>query len=346
MKPTRQEWFKLALFLVISATLLLLLALLSLGITPWQTSYTIYTAQFKENIGGLEKGAPVKYQGLRIGRVKDMQVAASDIQAILVYIELPTTLVLHQGTVIYLDTAGLTGLRTLNLVPGPNTNSVLTPDQAIPTGPSLFDKITDSASVIVSDVRRVADELVQLANQQNRERLEHLLSTLDTFLTSLNKVLQHTEQPVVGAIQQFQQTAIAVEKLALQATQILQTGEGILTETGSHAEAILQDIAKLLRPLPAELPKQTLLAVRNAAQQIEQRVASADTGEALNRASTAMRQLDVLIGDVDVAVRAGRQDFTATLSYLRQAAEDLREFSRILAQNPSVLVRGREEGGR
>ena len=33
----------------------------------------------------------------------------------------------------------------------------------------------------------------------------------------------------------------------------------------------------------------------------------------------------------------------APKSDLRQAAEDLREFSRILAQNPSVLVRGRND---
>ena len=41
-------------------------------------------------------------------------------------------------------------------------------------------------------------------------------------------------------------------------------------------------------------------------------------------------------------VRASREDFTVSLNYMRQAAEDLREFSRIIAQDPSVLLRGQE----
>ena len=48
------------------------------------------------------------------------------------------------------------------------------------------------------------------------------------------------------------------------------------------------------------------------------------------------------LGVIDLAVRASREDFTMSLKHVRQATEDLREFSRIIAQDPSVLLRGKE----
>jgi hypothetical protein len=41
-------------------------------------------------------------------------------------------------------------------------------------------------------------------------------------------------------------------------------------------------------------------------------------------------------------VRASRDDVGCSLEHVRQATEDLREFSRIIAQDPSAILRGKE----
>ena len=45
------------------------------GLQIWEKR-TIYVVRFAEEVSGLEVSAPVKYQGLRIGRVEDMVIAA------------------------------------------------------------------------------------------------------------------------------------------------------------------------------------------------------------------------------------------------------------------------------
>ena len=110
--------------------------------------------------------------------------------------------------------------------------------------------------------------------------------------------------------------------------------------------ATVDTLAAIERPLQAIDPQEvaaTLHNLRGAAQAVSERLSAEQTGRALTSLGQALGSINHLIQDVDLAVRAGREDFTMSLSYIRQATEDLREFSRILAQNPSVLVRGRGE---
>ena len=50
------------------------------------------------------------------------------------------------------------------------------------------------------------------------------------------------------------------------------------------------------------------------------------------------------MGELDLTVRASREDLVLSLKHVRQATQDLREFSRIIAQDPSVLLRGKDYG--
>ena len=59
----------------------------------------------------------------------------------------------------------------------------------LPTGASLMDKITDSATAIVTDVHRVTDQLTRWTSDDNRHRLEDLLAGLDVFITHVDGML-------------------------------------------------------------------------------------------------------------------------------------------------------------
>jgi hypothetical protein len=45
---------------------------------------------------------------------------------------------------------------------------------------------------------------------------------------------------------------------------------------------------------------------------------------------------------VELTVRTGQEDLTATMRSLRKAAEDIEDFGRILSQDPGALIRGQE----
>ena len=87
---------------------------------------------------------------------------------------------------------------------------------------------------------------------------------------------------------------------------------------------------------------QAIQSARRAMDSIDSRLSDKQLGKTIDELHTALTGLSAILQNTDLVVRAGREDFVATLKYIRQAAEDLREFSRIIAQNPSALLSGRE----
>ncbi|MEZ0310278.1 MAG: hypothetical protein ACAI38_00795, partial [Myxococcota bacterium] len=75
---------------------------------------------------------------------------------------------------------------------------------------------------------------------------------------------------------------------------------------------------------------------------LEQRLSPEEGGVAIRNLGVAMTEVAKILQEADIAFRASREDFTATMASMREAADNFREFSRILAQDPSALLRGRE----
>ena len=342
MELGRGQKIRLGLFLTVCSVGLLAVLGTLLGLQLFSKT-TLFVVRFKDSVSGLERGSPVKYQGLRVGRVHAMRIAADDPAEIEVDLELDPRTVLYEGTECNLDMGGLTGLKTVNITAGDPRRPRLPPGTLLPAGPSLFDKITDNAAAIVADVKRVADEVAHWMNHDNRQRLESLMVNLDKFVGHLDVVMMDSKEPLRGLIRQMSQSTAQIGHTAEAATHTLaRLDHGV----AAVEHATVDTLAAIERPLQAIDPQEvaaTLHNLRGAAQAVSERLSAEQTGRALTSLGQALGSINHLIQDVDLAVRAGREDFTMSLSYIRQATEDLREFSRILAQNPSVLVRGRGE---
>jgi phospholipid/cholesterol/gamma-HCH transport system substrate-binding protein len=337
---SRGQKVRLGLFVVSAAGLLLAGVGALLGLTLWQPHIT-YRTRFTESVNGLERSAPVKYQGLHIGHVEDLHVAADNPRAIEVVLVVDPKTVLFEGTTAVLDGSGLTGLKTINLTPGDIRKPRLKADALLPSGGSLIDKLTDHAAAIVADVRRVADQLAHWASDENRARAESLLSHMDSLIGHLDETLTTEKVPLADAIGRVLHTAESIGAAADEVGKTLKVARGSMEGLSLEATKTLQAVRRPLGDIDPRQVAGTVAALHTALKRLDDRLSGEETGRAIASFGDTMGRMNRLIGDVDIIVRAGREDFTASLSYIRQAAEDLREFSRILAQNPSVLVRGR-----
>jgi phospholipid/cholesterol/gamma-HCH transport system substrate-binding protein len=337
---TRAQKVRLGVFVACGLSVLLLSLAMLLGLRFWEPK-TFYLARFKDSISGLEQNAPVKYQGLRVGRVESMAIAADDPSAIEVQLSLDPKTILYEGTECNLDMGGLTGLKSINITGGDPRRKTLPAGSMLHTGPSLFDRITDNAAAIVGDVKRVADEVAHWMNNDNRQRLESLMVNLDKFVGHLDIVMTDASTPLKGLIGEVRRTTAALGDTAHEATRTLRRLHDGAEALEQESIVTLKAVQRPLQQVDPHDVAQAIAALRAAANTFNNRLSAAETGRALASLGETLSSTNHLIQDVDLAVRAGREDFTASLSYMRQAAEDLREFSRILAQNPSVLVRGR-----
>lgn len=335
MELSPAQKVRLGAFLLTGGTLVVGTLATLMGLSIFEQRDT-YRTRFTESVSGLEVSAPVKYRGLRVGRVEDMRIAPDDPGAIEVVFTLNEGIALYEGTMAALDASGLTGLKSINLVGGGDPREPeIEPGSLLPSDPGFMDRIVDQAENVALKVSQVADQIARWTRDENREQVEELVKNMSSFARSADGFLSDNREPMGRALNGI---ASATEGIA-----------GLTKSSADTLDRVQQDIAAittaLRRPLERMDPNdvaRTLTATRRAMESLNARLAQNETGEALTQLTKTMERMSALIDDLDLAVRAGREDFTASLSYIRQAAEDLREFSRIIAQDPSTLVRGRE----
>lgn len=343
MQLQRGQKLRLATFFLAASAILAASVVAVVG-GRWMQPVHTFTARFHENVSGLERNAAVRYQGLRVGRVEKLYVAPDDPTEIEVVLAIDPHTTLYAGTQAQLDLSGITGLKNLNLLPGDARHGAIAPGSRLPTAPSLMGRLADNASEILGDVRQVAQQLGEFASPTNRRQIEHLIVGLDRVVTRIDGFLLGENESIRGALHEGRALTHAIREAADETKLTVRRARQLIDNVEGELQATLQTVRGALTGVKGTQVAATLDAVEGAAGELRARLGQAETGAAIASFNQTLHRVDHLVRDVDLAVRAGRDDFGKTLSYLRQAAEDLREFSRILASNPSVLVRGRGEG--
>jgi phospholipid/cholesterol/gamma-HCH transport system substrate-binding protein len=186
----------LGLFVVAGIALFVGTTALLVG-NPFKGHRTIMRARFVESVSGLENNSAVRYQGLKIGRVEHIGIAADAPEAIEVTLSLDPSVPIYEGTVAQLDPSGLTGLKSINLTPSDSHSRVLADGALLPSRGSMFASITHDATAMMGDVRHVADQLNRLlGDADNRQRLEHLLAGLDRLISHADAIINDPNQPI------------------------------------------------------------------------------------------------------------------------------------------------------
>ncbi|MBI2378626.1 MAG: MCE family protein [Deltaproteobacteria bacterium] len=343
MNLSRSQKIRLGAFVLASSTLFTGAILILAGMKVWQ-SRDSYSVRFKESVSGLEKSAQVKYQGLRVGRVESMTIAPDDPEAIEVVLSLDSGTILYQGTEARLDASGITGLKTVNLSAGDLRKGRIPPGSKLPSGQSFFDRITGQAEAIGVKIDVIASQLSLWTGEENRHRIEKLLDNLNTLLANVDLLVVKTTDPLAGALTEIEKSGAVVRDTATKAGDSMTKLTGEAAATIAEARAAIAEVHRLLGAIETKRVQGTVVAAESAMKSLDERLSDPELGKAVKDLRDTMVDISKLMGEVELTVRAGREDLVLSLKHVRQATEDLREFSRIIAQDPSVLVRGRESG--
>ena len=343
MNLTRSEKVRLGTFVGTGLFLFVAGVLTLAGLKVWEKRDT-YTVRFTESVSGLEASAQVKYQGLRVGRVEAMQIDPKDPGAILVTLSLEAGTPLYEGTEALLDMSGITGLKTINLTPGDPRKPLIKPGSLLPAGKSLVDKITGRAEVITAKIESVANNLAKWTDDDNRKRFERLLTDVDKLVVNLDAFLVEAKDPTIALVEDATKTSASIRATADATTRTLNDVQGEFKRTMVAARKAVEQANRLVQAIDDKALNETIYSARDVMGQLNQRVSAKELGQTMTDLRVALINTTRLLQEMDLAVRASREDFVASLKYIRQASQDLREFSRIIAQDPSVLLRGTEVG--
>ena len=260
-----------------------------------------YEIYFDGSVSGLERGAAVRYLGVGVGRVQQMHIDPRDPGRVQVIVDIDSTTPISDRTLAQLELQGVTGLLYIDL-------QQLRADVRLPPAvPGIEYPVIRSAR-----------------------------SRFDLFLARLPDVLASAGELVDRAARAFSDKNIAAITNALNNIDKASTG---LPQTLRDVNALVIELRGATGDLAA--------SAKGARQVVDQ--AGPEVVGALQRVrvvadnlANATDQIEKLIGDNRQDLRSFTRDGLPELERLlregRAAAEEIRELSSSLRENPSQLL--------
>jgi phospholipid/cholesterol/gamma-HCH transport system substrate-binding protein len=236
---TSAQSIRVGLFAAITLGLLALVLAVFGGLRFWETTDR-YRIVFDTSVMGLEPGAQVYLNGIRVGTVADLDVAPDDIRKVAVAIEIKHGAPVHADTRAILSSAGLTGLKVIDLRDGTSAAPTLPPGSQIAAGTGLLDKleaqaqtIMDQSTALMKRATALTDNLIALADHLDRvsDPARRAADNLAAMTASLKAMVDENRAALRDSLAAVKQTATgASELLDGQVAQLLGNAGDVIGE--------------------------------------------------------------------------------------------------------------------
>jgi ABC-type transporter Mla subunit MlaD len=310
---SKEQKIRLGIFLVITS--LLLVTILAVLIVPrLKEKGDTYFINFKgTSVNGVNQGAAVKYQGVKIGKVTQLEVNPENLDSVLIYVRIKQGFPVKTDMRAALQYAGITGMRFVEISGGKTRSPFVLPGGEIKTKKGLGEKAED----IVLNVDSVVNAVNDLLNEKNRRSFSQLLENLDTSSRVLADTLKKREKNLDSTL----------EKLDKSMDRIVEISKN------------LNKFSQYLNRLPDELKlEEVSRESRGAFRNIAQRFSKDELGQVLKRMDSFLETSTLSIRKIETRFHALEEDFSKTLGSFRESMENISRFTRILTEDPTLLL--------
>jgi phospholipid/cholesterol/gamma-HCH transport system substrate-binding protein len=244
---------------VVAAIVLLVIGAFWLSNSPWGEEQAEMVAVFAQ-VGELRNGNPVKFRGVQVGRVIEIQLSETG-QGVLVTMQVSPDIAgdMPPNPAVVLAPASLFGDWQASIIPMESMADLeftRTTSPGVLPGATLPDitQLTAVGARIAGDLETLAGR-VELAFTeetalQMRETIENIAAIsaqLEGFVGEQTETFDQVTQNALAASQNIQQTTARVEQVALQVERAFNEGEinAILTNVRMASENLAQLSASL-----------------------------------------------------------------------------------------------------
>lgn len=328
---TRAQRIRLGIFVVASVGILLALFVAVVGTTLW-TDRDNYRVRYRISVSGLEIGAPVKYNGVRVGRVESIKIDPKQVSHTLVSISLEAATPVKDNTRAVLNIQGITGLKFIELVGGTSEAATLNPGSEIEAGTSVVDKLTGQAENISIKAELLINQLLDLTGDSNRALVTDVLARAGSLMNTLDKTITKNADELENVMKGL---SLASNRLAAALEEIRRAAQ----ETREAVVGIRRATEKVL---DAKRVAGVLDEAKEAIGDARKRMGKNEMGKVTRLIERLLTRTNALVERMDLVVDRSREDIRASLRHLAETSENLRDFSRLIREDPSRLLRAKE----
>lgn len=247
--------------LVGSFVLLLMAGLLVFALWLARTSYVTdvkrYDIYFVGAVTGLKKSSFVSYRGIDVGEVIDIEIDPTNVERVVVTIEVKATTPIRTDTVASLEIQGLAGGTFILLSGGMQSSPSLEAKDGqrypvIASVPSRIEQVLQSAPAAVERVNLLLARANELLSPENREAITETLKNFDTLTGSLAKEspqIEHAISDFSVTMANLRQTTAALDHLTAKADTTLDAIGRAANDTGRSFTSTSDQMASLVTDL-------------------------------------------------------------------------------------------------
>jgi len=313
--PTRGQKIRLAIFTLLSGGLLVAL-LVVLTSQKFLKKKDIYTIAYENvSVGGLEVGSPVKYLGITVGTIEDIHIDPTNVNRVIVKVGL------EPGTPIKADARadivaiGITGLKTIEIRGGSQEAPLLHPGDSILPGSSIAEEITGKAEVIAEKMEYVLNNLQVFTRPENLQSIVEFVKNANSTVTQLQQLIAENRELLHQTISRSRHIADRMDTIA----------------------TVLEQTAREVHRIAAS---DTLKQILRSAQLISVRLRQANLAKLILDLGKLVENTNALLQQANENLQLGSRDLLVSLRQLRFTLQTLHETSRLIQEDPSVLIRG------
>src|SRR5579862_8625831 len=176
---TRANYVAVGAF-VLTCLVGIVVALIWLAGHQYRQTYAYYQTYFYGSVTGLGTGTAVRYNGIDVGRVTDLEFDKDNPRLVVGTLEIRSDLVIRQDAWASIESQGLTGGAYVEITGGSATAQPLAahddqPYPVINSKPSAFQQLAADAPALMAKLSDIAEKVEDILNDQNRAAISDML---------------------------------------------------------------------------------------------------------------------------------------------------------------------------
>jgi phospholipid/cholesterol/gamma-HCH transport system substrate-binding protein len=288
-------------------TFILLLLGMGIAFVLWYTdandgrAYGNYEVRFAGSVSGLDRGSPVRFLGVDVGRVRRLAIDPQDASRVEVVVEVDESAPISSATRASLKYQGVTGLLYIELREAADVakTASLRQGRRYP----IIESVASDFDVLIESLPELMGRATALL-----ERAGRILS--DDNLASLSATLKNMQQTTAGLPATAKNVAALIEQMQATMVEVRGAAEGLRAITTDSRPEIQNALARM-----------------------------ATTAENLENASARIdrftKQSETQLGNF---TEQGLFELQRLMRETRSAAREFRDLSRSLKENPSQIL--------
>jgi phospholipid/cholesterol/gamma-HCH transport system substrate-binding protein len=206
------------LFVLLLGALLIAGALWLASGGAFKQKYDLYQAVSDESVAGLSLSAPVKYNGVDVGKVKDIRLDPASQQRVNLLFAIDQGTPIKQDTVAVLKIQGLTGIAYVELsggAPGSPPLLALPGNKypVIPTKPSLSARLENILTSVLAKLDSTSNSINSVLSEENKAAFKSALADIAVVSRTIAARKDTLDAGIASAARTFDSGARAAEQL-------------------------------------------------------------------------------------------------------------------------------------